>query len=467
MRVKGILAGIAAVILVGLIGFGAFAWKSELAAIDPPGARQFDQGLVKRGSELAAIGNCNVCHTAPGGRMFAGGLALPTPFGTIYSTNITPDPETGIGRWSEAAFIRAMREGVDREGHHLYPAFPYDHFTQVTDEDDRALYAFLMTREPVRAETPANELPFPLNVRLVLAGWKALFFRQGPYRPDPAHGEVWNRGAYLVEGLGHCGACHTPRNRLGAERSDERFAGGSAEGWTAYAINAASPSPIPWDADSLAFYLKHGWHEHHGVSRGPMAPVTANMGSVPDADIRAVATYVASIMGEPSPERRARAEKVLAQPMAHGPGVLAQTAGSQTLPVGLDPNDQGAAIYASACSTCHDAGRPLPYGGIKLAYSTAMYGPDPTNPINVILHGLPAPEGERGPIMPGFAGVLNDKQVAALLTYMRATFSDRPAWPDVENLVARIRKGGQQPSTQPTDGTGAAPANATRRNTSW
>jgi len=467
MKISRLLAIGVIVVIAAMAGFLAYAWRTEIAAIDRPAADGFEQAQVKRGAELAAIGNCNVCHTAPGGKMFAGGLALPTQFGTIYSTNITPDPETGIGRWSEAAFIRSMREGVDREGHHLYPAFPYDHFTQVTDDDNRALYAFLMTREAVHAEAPANELPFPLDVRLVLAGWKALFFREGVYRPDPAHDDVWNQGAYLAEGLGHCGACHTPRNVLGAEKKSDHFNGGSAEGWTAYAINNASPSPIPWNADTLADYLKNGWQAHHGVSRGPMAPVTANMGSVPDEDVRAIATYVASVMGEASPERRARAEQVLSQPMLHGPGSNGPAAGTQTVPVSVKGNDLGASIYAGACSSCHDAGRPLPFGGIKLAYSTAMYGPDPTNPINVILHGLPAPEGERGPMMPGFAGVLNDQQMAALLNYMRATFSDRPAWAEVEALVAKIRKGEQQTRVRAADGTSSAPANPTRRDTSW
>jgi mono/diheme cytochrome c family protein len=466
MITRGV-AVLAICVVVGIVAFLALASKPSIAAIDRPPAIQFDQALVKRGAQLAALGNCNVCHTTPGGKLFAGGLAVPTPFGTIYSTNITPDPETGIGRWSEAAFARSMREGVDREGHHLYPAFPYDHFTQVTDEDNRSLYAYLMTREAVRADTPANDLRFPFNIRLLLAGWNALFFREGPYKADPAHDATWNRGAYLAEGLGHCGACHTPRNSLGAEkRGGDHYGGGAAEGWTAYAINGASPSPILWTADAMTDYLKHGWQEHHGVARGPMAPVTANMSSIPDADVRAVATYVVSQMGEPSPERKARADQVLAKANGGGPGSRAQTAGAQTLPNAENPNSPGAAIYAGACSTCHDAGRPLPLGGIKLALSTAVHGPDPTNPINVILYGLPAPEGQRGPIMPGFAGVLNDQQVAALVAYMRATFSDKPAWSDVEAIVAKIRRGDQGTSVRPAEGGSSAPANATRRTSS-
>jgi mono/diheme cytochrome c family protein len=467
MKLVRYLAGIVVVFAVIAVGFVMFAWRSEIAPVEVPSARSFDSAIVAKGASLAAIGNCNVCHTREGGEPFAGGLKLPTPFGAIYATNITPEPETGIGRWSEDAFIRAMREGVDREGRHLYPAFPYDHFTQVTDEDNRALYAFLMTRKPVRAEAPANELPFPLDVRLVLAGWKLLFFTPGEYRPDTAQTAEWNRGAYLAEGLGHCGACHTPRNLLGAEKKGEHYAGGEAEGWTAYALNAASPAPVPWTVDSLSTYLSTGFEEHHGVARGPMAPVTANMKSAADGDAKAIATYVASIMGEPSAERRDRGARALEAETRHPPGLHVQTAGAQTLPVGVDAKEPGAAIYAAACSTCHDAGRPVPYGGLPLRLSTAPSGPTPMNPINVILFGLPAPEGEAGPIMPGFAGAMTDRQIADLLSYLRKTFSDQPAWTETEAMVRDIRAGHEETDLRSLGSGSDAPANPTKRETTW
>src|SRR6188472_777689 len=192
-------------VLIFLIAGGfAVAWKPAIDPIAPPQPAAFDEALVRRGAELAAIGNCITCHTAAGGSALAGGRALPTPFGTIYSSNITPDPDTGIGRWSEAAFQRAMREGVDRAGHHLYPAFPYNHFTLVTEGDNKALYAYLMTRDVVTAKIPENTLRFPYNLRIALAGWKLLFLRKGPFEPNRSQSEAWNRGAYLVEGLGHC-----------------------------------------------------------------------------------------------------------------------------------------------------------------------------------------------------------------------------------------------------------------------
>src|ERR1700757_304886 len=181
---KALLAIVIAIVIVGGAA-AALAWRPAIDPVRRPAVGNFDAALVKRGGELAAIGNCATCHTVPGGRAFAGGLAVPTPFGTIYSTNITPDERTGIGSWSEEAFRRALWEGVDRAGRHLYPAFPYDHFTLLDERDVRALYAFLMTRAPVTATAPANQLPFPLNVRPLLAGWKLLFLRTGRYQPDP------------------------------------------------------------------------------------------------------------------------------------------------------------------------------------------------------------------------------------------------------------------------------------------
>src|ERR1700722_4510884 len=202
-----IIAGVVTALLIGgVVAAFAVAWRPAISAIEPPAPQSFDTTLVKRGRELASLGNCNDCHTVRSGKAFAGGLPVPTPFGTIYSSNITPDAQTGIGRWSEEAFRRAMRSGVNRDGQHLYPTFPYDHFTNVSDEDDAALYAFLMTRPPVHAPARANQLSFPLDQRFVIAGWKLLFLPRPRYHPDSTKSVEWNRGAYLVEGLAHCGS---------------------------------------------------------------------------------------------------------------------------------------------------------------------------------------------------------------------------------------------------------------------
>jgi mono/diheme cytochrome c family protein len=450
MATRRIVGGaVAALVAAGAAAAYAIAWRPAIAGVDPPAPQTFDAALVRRGRDLAAIGNCSNCHTARGGKDFAGGHPVPTPFGTIYSSNITPDAETGIGRWPEAAFRRAMRSGVDRSGRHLYPTFPYDHFTKVSDEDDRALYAYLMTRQPVRAPARANQLSFPLDQRFMVAGWKLLFLRDGTYQPDSTKSAEWNRGAYLVEGLAHCGACHTPRNALGAERASAQFAGGEADNWNAYAINAQSRAPVPWDADTLFAYLRQGWHPDHGVARGPMAEVVSNLSDVPDSDIRAIATYMAGVFGPPTPDRRQRGAEALAQ--VKSPSALASQASAA-----------GAAIYEAACATCHEAGRRLPYGGVNLALSTALSVPDARNAANIILSGIRPVEGERSPIMPGFAASMNDTQIAALLDYLRARFSSELPWAGLEKTVADARHA-QIVFLQTSPGPNDTPADASQR----
>jgi mono/diheme cytochrome c family protein len=400
---------------LGVGGFVVYAWRSAIPPADPPAAGSFDARTIERGAQLAALGDCAECHTAPGGDAFAGGRSVMTPFGPVYSTNITPDVNTGIGRWSQAAFQRAMREGVNREGTHLYPAFPYDHFTLTSDADNAALYAFIMTRQPVQARSPENNLPFPFNLRLILAGWKLLFLREGPYRADPAHDEQWNRGAYLASGIGHCGACHTPRNSLGAEIGDQSLGGGEAEGWHAYAVNSRSQSSVPWNADALYAYLRNGWHGQHGVALGAMAPVTRNLAAIPDSDLRAIAVYVASVMSRDNRPLRTAAEP--------------------------DPpsNDSGATIYATTCASCHDETQPLPFGGIKLTLSTAVTGETATNLVRIILEGLNPPAGSPGAIMPGFSSSLTDGQLESLVAYIRSNIGAGPPWTDVEATVREAR----------------------------
>ncbi len=448
MTRSAIIGGVIAALAIGGTGAAfAVAWRPVLAAIDPPAPQSFATDLVKRGRELAAIGNCNDCHTVRGAKNFAGGLPVPTPFGAIFSSNITPDAETGIGRWSEAAFRRAMRSGVDREGRHLYPTFPYDHFTNVSDEDDRALYAYLMTREAVHAPARENQLSFPLNQRVVVVGWKLLFLHRGTYQPDATKSAEWNRGAYLVEGLAHCGACHTPRNALGAERASASFAGGEVDNWQAYALNAQSPSPVPWNAAALFAYLHRGWHPDHGTARGPMAEVVNNLSQVSKSDVRAMAIYMSDVFGPPPSDRKREAESA---PAKSGPAEATQT------------EPQGAAIYAAACATCHESGRPPPYGGINLGLSTTISGPDPRNLSNIVLSGVRPVEGERSPIMPGFASSMSDAQIAALLNYLRSRFSHQPAWTNVEKTIEDARRT-QTAFLQTSAGAHNAPADPAQR----
>jgi mono/diheme cytochrome c family protein len=444
MRARYALLGllIAVVVLIG----GVFAWAERYPAIDPigpPSATSFSKASIEHGALLAALGNCSACHTRIGGGAYAGGFPVETQFGTIHSTNITPDPETGIGRWSEGAFSRAMHDGVDREGHYLYPAFPYDHFTKVTDADIRDLYAFLMTREPIRAEAPANSLPFPLNIRLLVAGWNLLFLERGVFKADPRKSDEWNRGAYLAEGLGHCGSCHTTRNFLGAEKRVSRhFAGGKAEGWDAPALDAASPAPAPWTGDELTAFLAKGWHANHGLAAGPMAEVVADVAKLPAADVEALAAYIASFEPIPSPDKTKQAIAFAGQ-REFGPTQIASV-GNVPLSSGSEAAARGAEIFAGACATCHHRGPGLPASRpVPLALSSVANNPEPTNFLHIVLKGIKPRDGEAGPLMPGFGSVFSDRQLADLAAYVRSHFTQKPEWTNVLDDAARIRKQGE------------------------
>jgi mono/diheme cytochrome c family protein len=423
------LAILVAIVVLGLAAFAAWAWRGAIAPVAPPVAGSFDPALVARGEKLADAGYCLTCHTPPKGKPYAGGLAMVTSFGTIYSTNITPDPATGIGNWSLEAFTRAMHEGVARDGSHLFPAFPYDHFTKVSDDDVKALYAFVMTRPAVAQTPPPNTVPFPLNVRLLQAGWKLLFFKPGRFEPVAGRSEEWNHGAYLAEGLSHCGACHTPRNALGAERADAHLAGAAIDGWFAPALTAANTAPVPWSAPELRDYLRNGGTAYHGVAAGPMSSVVhQGYALLPEADAAAVATYIAS--GNGSADRRADVGQIVGD-------ALARSRYDASLAV-----DHGAALYMSACAACHynpSSGPQLarPELGLKSSITAA----DPTNLVQVILHGVSVRDGLPGAMMPAFGAALSDADVAAIATYLRKSRTNLPLWTDVPAVVARVRSG--------------------------
>jgi mono/diheme cytochrome c family protein len=424
---KRIIIGIIGIGILGLFGFLALAWRPAIAPIDAPARGSFPPELVAQGQVLAGAGYCMVCHTRRGGEPFAGGYGLETPFGTIYSTNITPDPATGIGRWSEAAFTRAMHEGVARDGSHLFSAFPYDHFTKVSDVDVKALYAYLMTRPSVSASTPPTTIPFPLNVRLFQEAWKLLFFRSGRFQPDTSKTAEWNRGAYLAEGISHCGGCHTPRNALGAEKVDDAYAGAMIDGWIAPALTDANPSPVPWTQSELFSYLRSGASPLHGVSAGPMSPVIhAGLASVPDADVQAQAVYFADV-----DRSAARAPAI--------PAVVRQ--GLATSHLGSDQEyDPDARLYAAACIACHYNAGPAPLSARpELALNSALMLPKPTNFIRIVLRGLSLEDGGPGLMMPGYASAFTDADVTRLALYLRRTRTNRPPWADVETQVTAIR----------------------------
>ncbi|MCC8959295.1 cytochrome c, partial [Bradyrhizobium sp. Pear77] len=399
-------------------------WRA-IAPIARPDASVYSAATIARGKELAALGACAVCHTSEHGTLNAGGRPLETPFGTIYTTNITPDVDTGIGAWSYPAFERAMREGIHRDGRHLYPAFPYTHFAKTTDADLQALYAHLMAQAPVRAETPKNALAFPFNLRPLLAGWSALFHQPRPFQHDPSKSAIWNRGAYLIEGLGHCSACHSPRNALGAERQNAYLAGGFAEGWEAPALTSLSKAPIPWSEAELYAYLRTGESRLHGVATGPMAPVVRELAVLPDRDIRAMAVYLASF------------NEATDRP-AHD-ALVAELEATTTVTTAASA---GARIYQGACAVCHEVGGPPLFGSRpSLALNSNLHSDVPDNLIQVILHGIAKPAVTDLGYMPAFKDSMSDGQVAELVGFLRQQFAPgKPAWTDVATAVGRIRR---------------------------
>lgn len=400
-----------------------------IAPIARPDISTYSAATIARGQQLAALGNCAVCHTGIRGITNAGGRALETPFGVIYSTNITPDAETGIGAWSYPAFERAMRDGIHRDGRQLYPAFPYNHYAKTTDADLQALYAYLMAQPPVRAVNRETKLAFPFNLRPLLAGWNALFHKPTAFESDPTRSAEWNRGAYLVESLGHCGACHTPRNAFGAERTAKAYlAGGLAEGWEAPPLTSASHAPIPWSEDELFTYLRTGNSRFHGVAAGPMAPIVRDLASAPDSDIRAMAVYLASFN-----------DKTITPATQEE---LATRLETQTGARALSASSLGARIYAGACAVCHQVGGPPLFGSRpSLALNSNLHSATPDNLIQVILHGIDTPVSSDLGYMPAFRDSLNDDQVAELVSYLRQQFAPGKApWTDVARTVTRIRQ---------------------------
>ena len=420
MRLRRVVLAVLAVGVLVIAGGLAWAWRPAIAPISTNNSVS-DRKTIDRGAELAAIGNCSDCHTKDADVPYAGGRALPTPFGTIYASNLTPDLETGIGTWSEEAFRRALHEGVDREGRQLYPAFPYDHFTKATDEDIHAVYSFVMSIPAIRNVIPANQLSFPFSIRPIIAGWKVLFLSQASLEKDTSKSVEWNRGRYLVEGLGHCGSCHTPRNALGGEKKGSLYAGGAAEGWNAPPLNASLVTAHHWTVDQLAEYLSTGWHKLHGAAAGPMADVAKNLGQASKDEVHAIAAYVASL--SPSPDNKT--------------AIITDNGGKS------QPADV-VAIYTGACAKCHNDRNDIgPSKALSLSLSTAVQQGDPANTVRVILHGILSYRTGGGPYMPAFDTILTDTQIADITQYIRTRYSNQPQWADIKTEVIKARQEAQ------------------------
>jgi nicotinate dehydrogenase subunit B len=419
-----------AALLAGTLGLASalLGWRVALPTAVSGGSTVYSAATIERGRELAAVGNCIGCHTSAGGTPNAGGRAMDTPFGQIYTTNLTPDPETGLGLWSYAAFERAMREGISRDGHHLYPAFPFTSFAKTSDPDLTALYAYLMAQPAVHAPTPPAQLAFPYSVRPLMAAWNALFHDATPFQPEPTQSAEWNRGAYLVNGLGHCSACHTPRNSLGAERGGPAFlAGAVIDGWEAPALTGLSRAPVAWTQAEFYRYLRSGHTEQHGIAAGPMADVVKEMRHLPDADVQAMARYLASFT-EPLSETQsiAQASQVVLAAQQNAPALLSQ----------------GQRLFNGACASCHHDGDGPQLFGINgpLALNSNLYSARPDNLIRVILDGIRQPASADIGFMPAFRNSLNDDQIVELARYMRSRYAvAEPAWPNLRQAVSRLR----------------------------
>ncbi|WP_420224998.1 c-type cytochrome [Pigmentiphaga litoralis] len=446
------LGGIAAA-AVGLT-VAALPWRPAIAPIQAPDLSVYSADAIERGRKVAAASDCVVCHTAPGGAPNAGGLHLDTPFGQIVTTNITPDAETGIGNWSYAAFERAMRQGIHRDGRHLYPAFPYTSFAKFSEADMTALYAYMMSQPAVRATPAPTSLAFPYSIRPLMAGWNTLFHDDQPYKPDPTQSLRWNRGAYLVQGAGHCGACHTPRNALGAEQRGKQafLAGGEAEGWEAPALNRLSRAPIPWTEGDFFQYLSTGFSPRHGSAAGPMGPVIHGLQQLPSADVAAMAHYLANLDGAPPhparPSNRADGGAAsggsalpVIDPAAHA-AELARIEAA-TAPRARVFDATGERIFEGACAVCHEPQAGPALAGIKLslALNTNLHSDQPDNVLQSILQGIDSPANDALGDMPAFGSTLNDRQIVDVVHYLRDRFApDRPAWTNVQDRLTSLRK---------------------------
>ncbi len=391
----------------GALTFGALALPlhSGIPPLRAPAAETFSAETIEAGRQVFAVGDCAVCHTAEGGTANAGGRPMQTPFGTVYSTNLTPDPETGLGLWSYAAFERAMRHGISRDGKNLYPAFPYTAFARIRDEDMYALYAYLQTLPAVASETPRSAMLAPVNLRPVNAVWNLMFHDPEPLQDDPAQSEAWNRGRSLVEGAGHCSACHSPRNPLGAEKTGAAaYSGALVDGWWAPALAGTAVGKRGWTEDSLYGYLRNGHAPGIASASGPMGEVVHSLQGAADADLRAMSTYLASLL---TPTE------------------------APLLSEGRPLPGQGSQIFRAACASCHEPGLPgaETAAQLPLTLSTAIRAPRPDGLATVIREGIEAPLSLNLRDMPAFAPELSDTQIAELTQYLRARFApDLPAW---------------------------------------
>ena len=400
LRALAITMGALVILALAVVAIGVGVRSLMTPVVDGIHHRKGqDFALIERGRYLTAVADCASCHTIPGeGRPFAGGRRIETPFGFVAAANITPDAETGIGTWTDGQFDAAVRQGERRDGKPLYPAMPFPYYSRMSREDVLAIRAYLDTVAPVRNPVTSDLLPFPLSIRAGMLAWDALYFRPGEFRPEDTKSPEWNRGAYLVEGPGHCGACHTPKTWLGGDENAQKLRGSVIQGWFAPNITNDSTRGLGrWSPDDIVEYLRDG-HNRLSAATGPMAEEIALSSShMTDADLYAIAAYLKDQRGgsEATPPARSDESAMAA----------------------------GGAIYRDVCSACHTPdGRGVPYLFPALAASPSVRSSDPTTLIRIVLRGARSIATAReptGPGMPAFGWQLDDSEVAAVLTYIR------------------------------------------------
>jgi mono/diheme cytochrome c family protein len=436
------LLSVAAIVVVALaIGIWGIRGPGPLSFADGPKVALTDYhganptgapaslahaNLVERGAYLAKAADCMVCHTAPGGREYAGGLGFKLPFGTLYSTNITPDKDTGIGNYSDRDFLNALHRGVRRDGARLYPAMPYTSYAYISDADALAIKAYLFSLPPVHTIAPANTLTFPFNQRWGMMFWSALFNPDIRFEPDTSKSLEWNRGAYLAEALAHCGECHTPRNLAFALDNRKKFGGALTAGWRAFNISSDKGTGIgAWRDDDLISYLSVGHAAGHGTASGPMGEaVDQSFSQLAPEDIRAVVAYLRSVPATTSPDL---------------PATLAPPASASHRDGGT-PDPRGKMVFEGACVSCHGWSGESPVSPLAtLTGAWAVNDPGATNVAQIVIAGTKRHTPEGAISMPAFGDVYSDAEIAAVANYVTSRFGSKGSQFTAQD-VAELRK---------------------------
>ncbi len=402
---------------------------TDYKAGDPTGvpASLAKADLVERGAYLARAADCVACHTSQGGKDFAGGLAIRLPFGTLYTTNITPDKETGIGNYTDQDFLNAVHRGTRRDGARLYPAMPFTSYAYMTDADALAIKAYLFSLAPVRAAVPANTLMFPFNQRWAMGFWSVLFNPDVRFAPDAAKSLEWNRGAYLAEALAHCGECHTPRNLAFAMNNRKKFAGAVTAGWRAFNISSDKTTGIgAWSDADLASYLSIGHATGHGTASGPMGEaVDRSFSGLASEDIRAVVAYLRTVPAIASTDL---------------PATLAPPAPASHKEGGSPPDARGKMVFEGACVSCHGwTGESSIAPFATLTGAWAVNDPGATNVAQIVISGTRRHTPADAVSMPAFGNAYSDAEIAAVANYVTSRFGSRGSQLTAQD-VAELRK---------------------------